>query len=140
MHHPKLDWIRAKGFWSRQQDTFYDVRVAHPISSLLSRPEIFAHWPSPEHRKKHAYCQRVNNVEQAAFKPLVFSTFGMAGPETQVFLKSLAAMVCEKNILTLTILLSSISFALVLLLACCAGPSHVSEVAVHHMCVNALDL
>ena len=90
--------IRARCFWSRQQDTFYDVRVTHPISSLLSRPDIFGHLPSPEHRKKRAYCQRVNNVEQAAFKPLVFSTFGMAGPEIQVFLKSLAAMVCEKNI------------------------------------------
>ena len=93
----RLD-IRARGFWSRQQDAFFDVRVTRPRSSLLSRPEIFGHLRSQEHQKKRAYCQRVNNVERAAFTPLVFSTFGMAGPETQVFLKSLAAMVCEKNV------------------------------------------
>ena len=93
----RLD-IRARGFWSRQQDAFFDVRVTHPRSSLLSRPEIVGHLRSQEHQKKRAYGQRVNNVERAAFTPLVFSTFGMAGPETQVLFKSLAAMVCEKNV------------------------------------------
>ena len=57
---------------------FFDVRVTHPRSSSLSRPEIFGHLRSQEHQKKRAYCQRVNNVERAAFTPLVFSTFGMA--------------------------------------------------------------
>ena len=90
--------IRATGFWSRQQDAFLMLVATHPRSSFLSRQEIVGHLRSQECQKKHAYCQRINDAERAAFTPSVFSTFRMAGPETQIFLKSLAAMVCEKNV------------------------------------------
>ena len=32
--------IRARGFWTRQQDAFLDVRVTHPKASLLSRSDV----------------------------------------------------------------------------------------------------
>ena len=92
----RLD-IRARGFWSRQQDAFFDVRVTDPRPSLLCRSEILSQLRSHEQSKKAMYGERVNNVERAAFTPLVFSTNGMAGPETTIFLKSLAALVIERN-------------------------------------------
>ena len=34
--------IRAKGFWTRQQEAFFDVRVTHPKATLSSRSEALA--------------------------------------------------------------------------------------------------
>ena len=92
----RLD-IRARGFWSRQQDAYFDVRVTDLGPSLLSRPEILSHLRTHERMKKAAYGARVNQVERASFTPLVFSTSGVAGKETSIFLKSLAALVVDKN-------------------------------------------
>ena len=47
--------------------------------------------------KKREYGARVNQVERGSFTPLVFSTFGMCGPEANVFFKSLVSQVSEKN-------------------------------------------
>eukprot|EP00117_Sycon_ciliatum_P026069 scpid64989/ scgid21484/ len=41
----RLD-IRARGFWSRQQDAYFDVRVTDLGPSLLYRPEILSHLSS----------------------------------------------------------------------------------------------
>ena len=80
--------IRARGFWTRQQDAFFDVRVTHPRAVLLSRSEVMSQLKSHEQMKKREYGARVNQVERGSFTPLVFSTFGMCGPEANVFFKS----------------------------------------------------
>ena len=92
----RLD-IRARGFWTRQQDAFFDVRVTHPRAVLLSRSEVMSQLKSHERMKKWEYGARVNQVERGSFTPLVFSTFGMCGPEANVFFKSLVSQVSEKN-------------------------------------------
>ena len=35
----RLD-IRARGFWSHQQDAFFDVRVTHPKADVLTEQEV----------------------------------------------------------------------------------------------------
>ena len=37
----RLD-VRARGFWSRQQDAFFDVRITHPAASVRSRSEALS--------------------------------------------------------------------------------------------------
>ena len=74
----RLD-IKARGFWTRQQDAFFDVRVTHPKASLLSRSEIASHLRMNEGEKKNRYAQRVVEVERGSFTPLVFSTEGQCG-------------------------------------------------------------
>ena len=36
----RLD-IRARGFWTRHQEAFFDIRVMHPRATLLSRAKDF---------------------------------------------------------------------------------------------------
>ena len=74
----RLD-IRARGFWTRQQDAFFDVRVTHPKASSLSRSEALGQLRVHERQKKRHYAERINIVERGSFTPLVFSTAGMAG-------------------------------------------------------------
>ena len=92
----RLD-IRARGFWTRQQDAFFDVRVTHPKASLLSRSEVLCQLKSHERMKKREYCDSVKHIERGGFTPLVFFTCGMCGPEANLFLKNLVSLVIEKN-------------------------------------------
>ena len=92
----RLD-IRARGFWSRQQDAFFDVRVTHPKATVLSRSEVLSQLKHHEQMKKRQYCARVNRIDRGTFTPLVFSTSCVCGPEANIFFKSLAAQLCEKH-------------------------------------------
>ena len=92
----RLD-VRARGFWSWQQDAFFDVRITHPAASVLSRSKALSQLKSHERAKKNQYASRVVNVERGSFTPLVFSTYGFSGPETTQFLKSLASLFVERS-------------------------------------------
>ena len=93
----RLD-IRARGFWTRQQDAYFDVRVTHLKASVLSRSEASSQLHSHELQKKRQYAERVNVVDRGVFTPLVFSTCGMAARECSFFLKNLAGVISEKNV------------------------------------------
>ena len=80
----RLD-IRARGFWNRQQDAFFDVRVTHPKASLLSRTDVLRQLKTHEQAKKGEYCARVNIVERVSFTPLVFQLQACVGQRGLVF-------------------------------------------------------
>ena len=92
----RLD-ICARGFWSRQQDAFFDVRVTHPSASLLSRSDVLAQLSRNEAQKKRAYLQRVIDVERGTFTPLVFATNGMCASECSRALKNIVQLIVEKQ-------------------------------------------
>jgi hypothetical protein len=49
-----------------------------------------------EQQKKSQYGERIIQVQQGTFTPLVFSSLGM-GKEAQTFVKKLATLLSEKN-------------------------------------------
>ena len=89
--------IRARGFWTRQQDAYFDVRVTHPKASVLSRSEVLGQLRSHERRKKAEYGPRIVNIERASFTPLVFTTQGLAAPECAKFLSTLATYLSRRH-------------------------------------------
>ena len=92
----RLD-VKARGFWSRQEDTFFDVRVFHPnASSYLdtSPDELFRRH---ERQKQLEYEERIVNVEHGSFCPLVFTTNGAVGPLCNRFLQRLSALLSDKE-------------------------------------------
>ena len=109
--------IRAKGFWNRQQNAFFDVRVFHPNASSYRNTEIPALYRQQENAKKREYGDRIREVEYAVFTPLVFSTTGGQGKETTIAYKRLAELLATKRKLEYSITLAwmrcSLSFALI---------------------------
>ena len=79
--------IRARGFWTRQQNAFFDVRVTHPKASLLSCREVRSQLSQAEASKKRQYGRRVTEVDHGSFTPLVFATNSQCGRECSMFLK-----------------------------------------------------
>ena len=71
----RLD-IKARGFWNRGQDAFFDVRVFNPNAPSYRNQDISNLFSKHEREKKREYNQRVLEVENSVFTPLVFSTSG----------------------------------------------------------------
>jgi hypothetical protein len=108
--------IRARSFWQRQRNAFFDLRVFYPhASSYLSKslPSLYA---SIERIKKREYADRILQVEQGSFTPLVFSSLGGMGPETSAAMKQLATALSshrnEPYSHTMCLLRCRISFSL----------------------------
>ena len=85
----RLD-IKAGGFWAKWVTAFFDVRVTHVNSNSNSKHTTAEIFKSQEQEKKRKYHQRVIEVEQGHFTPLIFGTNGGIGSEGQLFLKKLA--------------------------------------------------
>ena len=89
--------IHARGFWSRQGSSFFDLTVCHPNAESYKDPNPHQIYRQHENDKKRMYASRVMEVEQATFTPLAFTTTGGVAPECQVYHKRLAELLSAKK-------------------------------------------
>ena len=92
----RLD-VKDRGFWNRGQDTFFDVRVFNPYAPIYRSQDLLQLYRRHEQEKKREYNQRVLEVENGVFTPLIFSTSGGMGRESTVFYKRLADYLSRKR-------------------------------------------
>ena len=92
----RLD-ISAIGFWVPGQRVFFDVQV-FDLNALRYRGlDLIKCFKKNEEEKKRQYNQRVLEVENGTFTPLVFATNGGMARECRAFYKRLAEMISEKR-------------------------------------------
>ena len=92
----RLD-IHARGFWERQRSAFFDVRVCHPNADSyrdLTPKQIYK---KHENEKKRQYAERVMEIEQGTFTPLVFTTTGGMADECAKYHSRLAELIANKK-------------------------------------------
>jgi hypothetical protein len=92
----RLD-VSASGFWNRGQRAFFDVRVFDSSAPRLLNKSLKSIHKTHELEKRRAYNQRILNVEQGSFTPLVFSAVGGQAYECQRFYNQLATLISEKR-------------------------------------------
>ena len=92
----RLD-ISARGVWTRQQRAFFDVRVFDPFARRYHGQTLSQSYRVNEMEKKRGYNERVLQVENGTFTPLVFSAAGGMGNEASVFYKRLASLIADKR-------------------------------------------
>ena len=92
----RLD-IRARGFWRRGQNAFFDVRITNADCLSQQDKSIKQVLSKHETEKKRSYNKRVMEVEHGSFTPLVFTTSGVMAHECTVFHKSLAEKISRKR-------------------------------------------
>ena len=93
----RLD-VAMYGFWGgRFEKAFLDVRVFNPSAQSNRHGSLVYVYRRHELEKKRQYEQRVRDVEQATFTPLVMSTTGRMGKAATTFYKRLASMFSEKR-------------------------------------------
>ena len=80
--------IHATGFWGRQQCVFFDVRAFHPNTQSYRHSSISSLYQHHELAKKREYGDRIREVENSSFTPLVFATTGGMGWEAILLYKN----------------------------------------------------
>ena len=124
----RLD-VSARGFWLRGQRAFFDIKVFNPIAQRYLTMSPFQAYHSNELEKKRLYNERVLQVENGSFTPLVFSAHGGMGWECKRFFKRLCGLIAEKRGVSVASISSwvrtRISFALLRsALMCVRGTRH----------------
>ena len=93
----RLD-IKAKSFWQRGQTAFFDVRITHVNTvSQQQQPDTAKIFRQHEQAKKREYMERVLQVENGSFTPLIFGTSGSLRHECQTFLQTLSNKIAAKE-------------------------------------------
>ena len=121
----RLD-ISALGFWTPDQRVFFDIRVFNLHAQRYRCLELKRCFERNEKEKKRQYNERVLQIENGTFTPLVFATNGAMSRECQAFYKRMAEMVAEKRKVNMSVATSvirtKISFSLVRsMLRCISG-------------------
>ena len=124
----RLD-VSARGFWLRGQRAFFDVKVFNPNARRYLNQTPCQAYHANEQDKKRNYNERILEVENGSFTPLVFSAHGGMGWECRRFFKRLCGLIAEKrgeNIASVTsVVRTRISFALLRSsLMCFRGTRH----------------
>ena len=95
----RLD-MRARGFWHSGQSAtvvslpFFEICVTNTNARALSSTQIYQRH---EQEKKRKYNDRVMNIEQGTFTPLVYSKSGGLGNNCQTFCRQLANKIDTKT-------------------------------------------
>ena len=92
----RLD-IKANGLWeTRFSKTYFDVNIFNPLAKSYPKsiPDAYTFYES---QKRLKFEQRIIEVENSSFNPLVFASTGGAGPTATRVMKRLAAKICEQK-------------------------------------------
>ena len=89
--------ISANDFWVRGQRAFFDVMIFNPMAHSNRNLELKAAHLRNERQKIRKYGDRVIEVEQGSFTPLVFTTSGGWAPQALTFYSCLAQQLAEKR-------------------------------------------
>ena len=89
--------ISARGFWTRGQRAFLDIRIFDPMAACYRPLSLDAAHKKNETEKTRKYAERILNVDHGSFTPLIFTTSGGMSPRTQCFYARLAELLAEKK-------------------------------------------
>ena len=89
--------VSARGFWTRGQRAFMDVRIFNPMAQSNRDQDLLAAHKRNEQDKKREYDERIREVEQGTFTPLVFTSAGGMAPQATTFYAHLAQQLSEKK-------------------------------------------
>ena len=89
--------VSAMGFWTRGQRAFFDIRVFNAYAQRYSNLNLKSAFDINEKEKKRQYNERIIRVDRGSFTPLIFTTNGGMGRESQNFVTALAALFAEKR-------------------------------------------
>ena len=93
----RLD-IKANGLWeSRFSRTFFDVKIFNPHAKSCPKT-IKEAYKYHESMKKLKYEQRIIDLENSSFNPLIFACTGGAGPSAPKVMARLALKISEKSV------------------------------------------
>ena len=100
--------IRAQGFWNRDQQAFFDIRVFDPNACGYLNKSLQQCHAMNEHEKKRLYNEWMLQVDHGTFIPLVFSIYGSMGRECNMFYSRMSQLISDRRNLSKSITMNLI--------------------------------
>ena len=92
----RLD-IHSRGFWERQRSAFFDVRVCHRNADSYRDLTPKQSFKKHENENKRQYAERVMEIGQGTFTPLIFTSTGGMADEPVKYHSRLAELIANKK-------------------------------------------
>ncbi|KAG0726637.1 hypothetical protein GWK47_036133 [Chionoecetes opilio] len=89
--------VSARGFWTREQRAFMDIRIFDPMAACHRGISLEAAHQRNEQEKIRAYGDMIQHVDQGSFTLLVFTTSGGMGPKSKCFYSRLADVIQKRS-------------------------------------------
>ena len=89
--------VRVRGYWSKGRDAFFEFRVSYPFATTYKNQKPHKLCRSLERKRKCEYEQRVRQVEDVDFTPMVMLSTGGMGEQASIALKHLAELLAKKR-------------------------------------------
>ena len=109
--------VAARSFWTKGQRAYFDVRVFNRLAKSYRNSTLPKLYVKHEVEKKKSYNDRILQIDNGSFTPLVFSSFGGMGRECQIFFSKLSEKLSETRCVSKadasTFVRTKLSFALV---------------------------
>src|SRR5579863_3307048 len=89
--------VRVRGFFTKEQNAFFEFRIVYPFASSylkLAPAELYDH---VAHLRKMEYEQRINQVDNGSFTPMIILSTGGMGAEMTIAMKHLARKLADKR-------------------------------------------
>jgi hypothetical protein len=89
--------VRVGGFWGKKQNAFFEHRVFYPFAKSHLSDSISNNYRTIANKRRNEYLQRITDVDNGSFTPMIMSTSGTMGPEMTIAVKYLAGRIAEKT-------------------------------------------
>ena len=137
----RLD-ISARGFWTKYQMAFFDVKIFDPNAKKDSAQSLQRCYNNNEKENKRPYNMIVLQVENGSFTPLAFSINGRMGREASKCYSRIAEMLSEKRdepySLTMSWIRGKLSFSLMRLIITCIRGSRTFKPNEEKQCTSEI--
>src|SRR6056300_1738638 len=71
--------VRIRGFWGNKKDAFFEFRVFYPFVSSLANKTVDASFSLMSKARKREYEERINQVDNRSFTPMILASTGGTG-------------------------------------------------------------
>ena len=108
--------VRVRSFFTRMRNAFFEFRVLYPLAASYLGKNASQLFEEVAQQRRREYRQRIVEVDDGDFTPMIMFTNGSMGPEMTAVIKRLGRMISEKKgrsyAYVITILRAKFAFAL----------------------------
>jgi hypothetical protein len=89
--------VRVRGFFTKEQNAFFEFRIVYPFASSYLKMNPADLYEHVAHLRKMEYEQRINQVDNGSFTPMILLSTGGMGAEMTIAMKHLARKLADKR-------------------------------------------
>ena len=88
--------VRVRNFFTKKRNAFFEFRVLYPLASSYLGKNASQLFEEVAQQRRREYCQRIVEVDDGDFTPMIMFSNGCMGPEMTAVIKQLGRLIADK--------------------------------------------